>query len=523
MPSTQSVHKCQDSFGKMRQKCLLICIWLWTLLNFSFINASSTGLLRVGLRKKQFDIDRLHAAKFVRKEYLYLQNQGLVLPTDDSKADVVSLKNYLDAQYYGVIGVGTPPQNFTVIFDTGSSNLWVPSSKCYFSIPCYFHSRYHSKLSSSYIKNGKSCKITYGSGSISGFFSQDHLQVGDLVVKEQVFIEVIREGSLTFLLAKFDGILGLGFQEISAGRYPPVWKTMAKQRLLKKKVFSFWLNRNPNDTTGGELIFGGFDQKHFTGDHVYVPVSRKGYWQFEMGDFLVGGKSTGYCVERCAAIVDSGTSLLAGPTSVIAQINHAIGAEGIVSIECKEIVELYGKLILELLTAQTQPEKVCSRIGLCVFNGTSSTSAGIKSVVDEQNIDSSSRNADLFCTACELAVVWIKNQLRQNQTEELILNYANELCGRLPSPMGESAVDCQQLASMPDVSFTIAGKSFILTPEQYVLKVEQADTSICISGFTAFDIPTPRGPLWILGDVFMGAYHTVFDFKDKKIGFAKSV
>ncbi|KAL0919053.1 hypothetical protein M5K25_011121 [Dendrobium thyrsiflorum] len=289
----------------------------------------------------------LHATKFVRKDYLYLQNQGLVFPTDHSKADVVSLKNYLDAQYYGVIGVGTPPQNFTVIFDTGSSNLWVPSSKCYFSIPCYFHSRFHSKLSSSYIKNGaskanfkilvnfafkslygikifaccagKSCKITYGSGSISGFFSQNHLQVGDLVVKEQVgisygvlpncrsvtpclvlmtrdgmfqvFIEVIREGSLTFLLAKFDGILGLGFQDISAGGYPPVCylsffffffhllKTMAEQRLLKKKVFSFWLNRNPNDTMGGELIFGGFDRKHFTGDHVYVPLSRKGYWQ----------------------------------------------------------------------------------------------------------------------------------------------------------------------------------------------------------------------------------------------------
>ncbi|KAL0919054.1 hypothetical protein M5K25_011122 [Dendrobium thyrsiflorum] len=80
------------------------------------------------------------------------------------------------------------------------------------------------------------------------------------------------------------------------------------------------------------------------------------------------------------------------------------------------------------LSSCEQDSNRSSRIGLCVFNGISSTSAGIKSVVDEQNIDSSSRNADLFCTACELAVVWIKNQLRQNQTEELILNYANEVC-----------------------------------------------------------------------------------------------
>ena len=54
-------------------------------------------------------------------------------------------------QYYGEIGLGSPPQLFQVIFDTGSSNLWVPSSKCgIFDIPCYLHNKYHAEASATY-------------------------------------------------------------------------------------------------------------------------------------------------------------------------------------------------------------------------------------------------------------------------------------------------------------------------------------------------------------------------------------
>jgi phytepsin len=279
------------------------------------------------------------------------------------------------------------------------------------------------------------------------------------------------------------------------------------------------LNRDEDDDIGGELVFGGVDSKHFTGEHTYVNVTQKGYWQFEMGDLLVDGYSTGFCAGGCAAIVDSGTSLLAGPTTIVAQVNHAIGAEGVVSQECKEVIQEYGDMIIEMLIAQTEPAKVCSKLSLCMFDGSNPVGNVIESVVETTK----QKGSDLLCTACEMAVVWMENQLRENATKDRILAYANQLCEKLPSPMGESTVSCDNTANMPDISFTIAGKIFTLTPDQYVLKVEEAGQTMCISGFMAFDIPAPRGPLWILGDVFMGAYHTVFDFGENKIGFAKSV
>ncbi|KFK33082.1 hypothetical protein AALP_AA6G328400 [Arabis alpina] len=58
---------------------------------------------------------------------------------------------------------------------------------------------------------------------------------------------------------------------------------------------------------------------------------------------------------------------------------------------------------------------------------------------------------------------------------------------------------------------------------EYILKLGDIALAICISGFTSHDVPPPRGPFyWTLGDVFMGKCHTVFDYRNKRVGFAEA-
>jgi len=328
------------------------------------------------------------------------------------KGHGVLVTNFLNAQYFSDIAIGTPPQEFKVVLDTGSSNLWVPSSECG-SIACYLHSKYDSSDSSTYKKNGSSFEIRYGSGSVAGFISQDIVQIGDLKIKSQDFGEATSEPGLAFAFGKFDGILGLGYDSIAVNKVVPPFYNMIDQGMLDEPVFAFYLGDTANgEGDESEAMFGGINKDHYTGKMTKIPLRRKAYWEVDL-DAISFGDATAE-LDNTGVILDTGTSLIALPSTLAELLNKEIGAKK-------------------------------------SFNG-------------------------------------------------------------------QYTVECEKRDSLPDLTFTLTGTNFTITPYDYILEVQGS----CISSFMPMDFPEPVGPLAILGDAFLRKWYSVYDLGDNSVGLAKA-
>jgi len=299
------------------------------------VAAASADLVRVPIEK----------TVSLKNVALGMQQNGLAPATNlqASGGDPVPISDYQNAQFFGPIKIGG--QDFKVIFDTGSSNVWVPGKDCGF-FTCYTHPRYDRKKSSNYEEDGREYKVQYGSGPVEGVFSKDTVTVGSIDVPHQPFAEVSKVSfgplNIAFAAGKFDGLLGLGFKSISTYQIPTPFESMIDQGLIDEPVFAFYLQKDPDAM--GELVFGGVDPAHYTGDFVNVPLTSETYWEVGLDGITFGGSAVGDG-SVTKAIIDSGTSLLAGPSDVVKVLAATAGAKGLAggveyTIDCDQVSSL---------------------------------------------------------------------------------------------------------------------------------------------------------------------------------------
>jgi len=236
----------------------------------------------------------------------------------------INVTDFMNAQYFVDVEIGTPPQKFTMVPDTGSSNLWVYSHKCW-AIPCWTHATFDNSKSSTYQKDGQAFNITYGSGGIKGTAGQDVAMIGDITATMK-FGEVTSASGASFLASKMSGIMGLAYDTISVDGF----KTFMDVNTLKDKSFSFYLHSNPTESY---MVMPGMDTENYTVVQSHKVVEEK-YWALKLDSVTNAGKKID--ASKYKGVIDSGTSLLVGPKEIINELISGITVDS----GCKNLDQL---------------------------------------------------------------------------------------------------------------------------------------------------------------------------------------
>ncbi|XP_057584107.1 pregnancy-associated glycoprotein 2-like [Hippopotamus amphibius kiboko] len=328
---------------------------------------------------------------------------------DDRNTTLHPLKNHLDVAYLGNITIGTPPQEFSVVFHTGSSDFWVHSTHCY-SAACRKHKLFNPHLSTTCRLSGRPFNLKYTSGGIDGFLVYDTIRIGKFIDLGQAL--GLSQKLIGFTNCVFDGVLGLGFPSLSQAGIIPVFDNLKTQGMISQPVFAFYLSNGKEN--GSVMMFGGVDHSYHKGELKWIPVSRTHFWQITMNRITMNGRTVG-CFNGCQGILDTGGSMLLGPM---------------------ELVNTIQKLIRARL------------IGL------------------------------------------------------------------------EYMVPCSIIRQLPSIIFTINGNDYPVPAEAYIWKSPQG---ICFSTFGGRTQIWRQTETWILGDVFLRLYFSVYDRGNNRIGLAPAV
>ncbi|KAF1829882.1 acid protease [Decorospora gaudefroyi] len=290
---------------------------------------SSAAALRLAPRDNpkvvHVDTQRRHVANPVAHDQLR-RRQSVVQQTLDN----------LELLYFANATLGTPPQEFRLHIDTGSSDLWVNSVNSRLCSQggnqCGRGGSYNPNESSTYTYVNSVFDISYVDGSsASGDYATDTFRLGGQTVEDLQF-------GIGYISTTPEGILGIGYpiNEVAVGRagldpYPNLPQKLVDDGAINTNAYSLWLNDLSAST--GSILFGGVDTEKYQGELQTLPIIKDVnglYSEFTIALTAMGQNgqnSSLFSNANVPVLLDSGSSLMYLPDSVASALYQTFDAD----------------------------------------------------------------------------------------------------------------------------------------------------------------------------------------------------
>eukprot|EP00747_Dinoflagellata_sp_TGD_P148000 gnl/TRDRNA2_/TRDRNA2_176872_c14_seq17.p1 gnl/TRDRNA2_/TRDRNA2_176872_c14~~gnl/TRDRNA2_/TRDRNA2_176872_c14_seq17.p1 ORF type:complete len:504 (+),score=85.95 gnl/TRDRNA2_/TRDRNA2_176872_c14_seq17:155-1666(+) len=304
----------------------------------------------------------------------------LLLHQEPSKVVLIPLRREVNPVYQngkvvsyktshsGTIRVGTPPQEFRVVFDTGSGQIVLPSVKCNSEV-CTKHRRYNHRISStaqainldgSRVRRDNLCDqvtIGFGTGSIMGELITEKVCLGSCITLNMVMALEMSEKPFDSFM--FDGILGLGLGRLSLSPSYSFLETMALNGKLPEAMFGVYLAAGAGGTDDSEIALGGTNPMRYRGSLQWIKVAKPllGHWQVAIKAVRVGNRTIPGCEDgSCRGVVDTGTSHLGIPGTMVTEVDELTTVFVDEDLhDCRNVDALPIEIDLEGITLQLSP------------------------------------------------------------------------------------------------------------------------------------------------------------------------
>lgn len=254
---------------------------------------------------------------------------------------IARMTNFDNELWVGNVQVATPLQPspsgaYAVVLDSGSSNFWIPSAACN-DTGCASKQKYDATISTTAHAVSKNpFLIPYGTGFSAGTFVADDVTLAGMHITNVTFGQADVVAAF-FADTPIDGILGLAFEDISVGHEKPVFDYAWERGLLARREFSVYMS-DKSMTHNSEVVFGGTDPFHYTGEFHYADVLLPSYWVVGMEGINVGGNQAHHCgLDYCLAVIDTGTTGIVGPPYALDPVIKDIGH---VAEDCSNVGDL---------------------------------------------------------------------------------------------------------------------------------------------------------------------------------------